>query len=122
MTKVALALLLVLPSFAVAQKTPVSVAGKWKVTSTMAGNESSSDCTFTQTGADLAGSCTGDQGTVKISGKVDGTTVSWSYSSDYNGTPLTVKYKGKYADGKISGESTVDPFDVSGEFTATATK
>ena len=121
MSKFAIYLLLVIAPLAVAQ-TQNSVTGKWKVASTIAGNESTSDCTFTQTGGDLAGTCTGDQGTVKITGKVEGTTVSWSYASDYNGTALTIKYKGKLADGKITGESIVDPFGVSGEFTATATK
>ena len=121
MTKLATALLLIIPTFAVAQ-TPTSLTGKWKVTSAIAGNESSSDCTFTQTGTDLAGSCAGDQGSVKITGKVDGASVSWSYTSDYNGTPLTITYKGKLADGKITGAATVDPFGVSGEFTATPDK
>ena len=121
MTKLIAALLLMIPTLAIAQ-TPTSIAGKWKVTSTIAGNESSLDCTFTQTGTDLAGSCIGEQGSVKVTGKVDGASVSWSYASDYNGTALTITYKGKLTDGKITGEAAVDPFGVTGEFTATLQK
>ena len=118
MTKLAVVILLFVAPLAVAQ-TPTSVAGKWKVTSTIAGNESILNCTFKQTGADLAGTCTGDQGDLKVTGKVDGATVTWSYKSDYNGTELNIKYSGKLANGKITGDATVDPFGVSGDFTAT---
>lgn len=121
MIKLATALLLVIPALSMAQS-PTSVSGKWKVTTSIGGNENSADCSFTQTGNDLSGTCTGDQGSVKITGKVDGVAVSWSYASDYNGTALTLTYKGKLADGKIAGEATVDPFGVSGEFTATPAK
>lgn len=112
-------LLLILAPLSLAQ-TAGSVTGKWKVSSAIAGNETTLDCTFTQTDAALTGTCTGDQGTMKIAGKVDGENVSWSYASDYNGTALTISYKGKLAAGKITGETTVDPFGVTGEFTATA--
>src|SRR5260370_21561599 len=119
--KLAAALLLFLPPLTVAQ-TQTSVDGKWKVVSTIAGNESTVDCTIKQTGADLSGTCTGQQGDVKITGKVDGATVTWSYTSEYNGTELSIKYSGKLADGKITGDATVDPFGVSGDFTATPEK
>jgi hypothetical protein len=123
MKKIAFPLLCALASIAGAQATSNGAfTGKWKVTSTIAGNESSADCTFTQSGNDISGSCVGEQGTVKITGKVDGAKVSWSYNSDYNGTALTLKYSGKLDAGKITGETTVDPFGVSGEFTATAVK
>ena len=118
MHRLAAVFLLAVPVFAGAQ-TPTSVAGKWKVTSSIGGTESTAKCTFTQTGTDLAGTCTGQQGDVKITGKVDGANVSWSYASDYNGTALVIKYVGKLSAGKITGESTVEPFSVSGDFTAT---
>ena len=121
MIKLAAALLLVVPSLALAQD-PNSISGKWKVTTSIGGNENSATCSFTQTGKDLTGTCAGDQGTMKITGKVDGSSVSWSYASDYNGTALTLTYKGKLADGKITGEATVDPFGVSGEFSAAPAK
>jgi hypothetical protein len=34
------------------------------------------------------------------------------------GTALTLNYKGTLAHGKIAGEVTVDPFGVTGDFTA----
>jgi hypothetical protein len=121
MIKFARSLLLLLAPLAVS-KDADPLSGKWTVTSSIAGNESKLDCTFTQTKSDLTGSCAGEQGAVKITGKVDGSKVSWSYASDYNGTALTITYKGKLDAGKITGETTVDPFGVSGEFTATPVK
>jgi len=122
MRKFAIALLLALAPSTFAQTAAPDVTGKWTVVSSIAGNESTSTCTFAQTGSDMSGSCVSEQGTVKITGKVEGTSVSWSYNSDYNGTALTLRYKGKLADGKITGEASVDPFGVSGDFTATPVK
>jgi hypothetical protein len=100
-----------------------SLSGKWKVHSTVAGNESDLECTFTQKDNDLSGTCTTDSGDKNITGKVDGAKISWSYDADYNGTPLTVKYSGTLdSDGKLAGGVHVDPFDVDGDFTATAPK
>ncbi|MGC2661197.1 MAG: hypothetical protein WA324_24865 [Bryobacteraceae bacterium] len=100
-----------------------SVAGKWRVHTSMAGNESDSDCTFVQKDADLTGTCTTDDGSVNITGKVDGKKVTWSYKSEYNGSPLTVNHEGTLtADNKISGTATVPEFSVDGDFMATQTK
>lgn len=121
MKKLVLSVVL-LSSFALAQSTTALLTGKWKVHNNVAGNESDSDCTFTQTVNDLTGSCTTDKDPVKISGKVDGKKVTWSYKSDYNGTPLTVTYTGTVDGDKITGEEAVDPFAVTGDFTAARTK
>ena len=121
MRKIALAFILLSP-VCFAQTASTSVAGKWKVHSSVAGNDSDAECTFSQTAADLAGSCTSDQGTSKLTGKVTGASVTWSYSSDYNGTTLTIKFTGNLKDGKISGEMSVDPFGVTGDFTAEPVK
>ena len=118
--------LIALLSFAVigsAQSNAPSLTGKWKVHASIAGNDSDSECTFAQTGTDLAGTCgIAEQGTVKIAGRVDGKKVTWSYNSEYNGTTLTMKYSGTVAADKITGEVTVDPYAVTGEFTATLSK
>ena len=95
---------------------------KWKLHQSIAGNDNDSECTFTQKDNDLTGSCTADQGTVTLAGKVDGKKVSWSYDSEYNGTPLTVKFTGTLDSDKITGEVEVDPFSVTGDFTATQVK
>ena len=121
MKKLAITIVLV-SSIAFAQTTATSLSGKWKVHSDVAGNESDSDCTFTQTGNDLAGTCSTDKDPVKITGKVDGKKVSWSYKSDYNGTPLTISLTGTIDGDKITGDENVDPFNVTGDFTATRSK
>lgn len=100
-----------------------SVAGKWHVHTSMAGNENDSACTFVQKDADLTGTCTTDQGSVNITGKVDGKKVTWSYKSEHDGTPLTVNHEGTLtADNKMTGTATVPEFSVDGDFTATQTK
>ena len=115
--------LIFISTFALAQSTDsVNLTGKWKVHTSMAGNDSDQDCNFTQKDNDLSGDCTSDQGVKKITGKIDGKTIKWAYSSEYNGTPLTVKYNGKFDSGKISGDAAVDEFGVSGDFSATQAK
>ena len=100
----------------------VGISGKWKVHQSIAGNDSDSECTLTQKDKDLTGSCTGGEKPVDITGNVDRTKVSWSYKADYNGTPLTVTYTGTLDSGKIIGDVNVDPFSVTGNFTATMEK
>jgi hypothetical protein len=117
--------MLMLASLGVAQTPDVSVAGKWSVHSSIAGNESDQACTFAQDGKALTGSCINadeNKTVVKITGSVDGTKVTWTYNSDYNGTALVVKYTGTLAAGKITGDANVDPFGVSGDFTAVMAK
>jgi len=100
-----------------------SVAGKWQVHTSIAGNDSDSTCTFTQKDSDLTGTCAGDQGGKDIRGKVDGKKISWSFKSEYNGSPLTVQYEGSLTtDDKITGTTTVPEYSVEGEFTATRAK
>lgn len=101
-----------------------TVTGKWKVHSSIAGNDSDADCTFIQKDNDLTGSCTTDTGEKSLTGKVDGTKVTFSYDSEYNGTPLTVKYSGTVdsAATKLSGSVSVEQFGVEGDFTATPVK
>jgi len=106
-------------AFAQAQDNSSSVTGKWKIHSSIAGNDSDASCTFTQTNSDLTGTCPSPNGDVKLTGKVDGKKIAWSYSMDYNGSPLTMKYEGTLDAGKIAGTVTVDPFGVSGDFSGT---
>jgi hypothetical protein len=124
MKKLALPLLLITAAaLAQAPASDAGLSGKWKLHQSIAGNDSDSECTFTQKDADLTGSCgAGDQGTVKLTGKVDGKKVSWSYKSEYNGSPLTMNYSGTLDSAKITGEVEVDPFSVTGDFTATQAK
>jgi hypothetical protein len=123
MKKIAALLLLACAvAFAHAQDSSSSVTGKWKVHSSIAGNESDSECTFTQKDNDLTGTCALEQINVKIAGKVDGKKVNWSYDTEYNGNPLTVKYNGTLDAGKITGDVLVVQYEVTGDFTATPSK
>lgn len=100
-----------------------SVAGKWHVHDSIAGNDSDTDCTFEQKDADLTGTCKVETGSAKITGKVDGKKVVWSYQSEYNGSPLTVKHEGTLnADNKITGTASVPDYSVDGDFSATQAK
>ena len=71
----------------------------------------------------LTGTCKGQEKDVEITGSLDGNKVSWKYESDYNGTPLTLIYTATLDDsGKISGSVEVQPFSVTGDFTASPAK
>jgi len=105
-------------AFANAQE-GLSITGSWKLHQSIAGNDSDSSCTFTQKDNALSGTCDSPQGSAKFSGTLDGKRITWSYASEYNGSPLTLKYDGTFDAGKITGTVTVDPFGVSGDFTAT---
>ena len=119
MKKIATVVLLA-SAFILAQaQSSSSITGTWKLHQSIAGNESDSVCTLKQSSVDLAGTCDAGMGSVKVTGKVDGKKVTWSYSAEMNGTSLTAKYEGTVTPGKIVGNVSVDPYGVSGDFTAT---
>jgi hypothetical protein len=100
-----------------------NLTGNWTVHQSVAGNESDGPCKFVQSENKLTGTCKGPEKDVDIKGSIDGNKVTWQFESEYNGTPLTVKFTGTVDDsGKITGTVDVDPFGVSGEFTATQAK
>jgi hypothetical protein len=113
---------LLIASSAFAAPAP-GLTGQWSVHNSIAGSESDQLCNFVQTDDKLGGSCKGDDKEVKITGTLDGKKVTWKYDSDYNGTPLTLTYTATLDDsGKIAGSVEVQPFGVTGEFTATQPK
>ena len=58
-----------------------------------------------------------------MTGTVDRSQVSWKYDVDYSGTSVTLIYTGTLDDsGKITGTIDVQPYGVSGDFTATPLK
>jgi hypothetical protein len=101
-----------------------SVGGKWKVHTSVAGNESDMLCTITEKDADLTGTCKADGPDGKLTGKVDGKKITWTYESEYNGSPVTSKYDGTLdsATNKITGTLTVVEYSVDGDFTAAPEK
>ena len=101
-----------------------AINGQWKIHNSIAGNESDQICTLTLTDATLSGSCKTEQGDAKVTGSLKDNKLSWQYNSDYNGSPLTLNYTATLGDtaDKIAGTVEVDPFGVSGDFTATPVK
>lgn len=100
-----------------------SVAGKWSVHTSIAGNESDMLCTFAVKDNEVTGTCSGQLGDNPITGKVDGAKVAWGIKSEYNGGPLTLNYQGTLdpASG-IRGTVTVVEYGVDGDFAATPAK
>jgi hypothetical protein len=109
-------------SSAIAAGAP-SLTGQWSVHNSISGSESDQECKFVQTDNKLAGSCKSNEKEVQVTGALDGNKVTWKYDSEYNGTPLTLTYTATLDDsGKIAGSVEVQPFGVSGDFTATLSK
>ena len=101
------------------------LSGQWSVHNSIAGNESDQTCKFVETDNKIAGTCKGENADkdVQVTGSVDGDKVTWKYDMDYNGSPLTLTYTATLDDsGKIAGSVEVDPFGVTGDFTATPEK
>lgn len=98
---------------------PPSVTGSWHVHLDVMGNESDAVCQFKQADTKLTGNCVTDQGSSAVTGTVEGTTLTWSYNSEYQGSPLTITYSATLGDlSKIAGSVDVEPFAVTGDFTA----
>jgi hypothetical protein len=98
-----------------------NLSGQWAIHNSIAGNESDQQCKFVQTETKLSGTCrnTETEKEVQIAGSIDGNKVTWKYNSEYNGNALTLTYTGTIDDsGKIAGSVNVDPFSVTGDFTA----
>lgn len=98
-----------------------SIPATWQIKGDVAGNPLDVKCTFVQTGATLGGSCDMAGTPVAITGEVKEGKITFQHGGDYNGEALTIVYAGTLASPtEIKGTVTVKPFDVSGEFTATA--
>jgi hypothetical protein len=101
-----------------------NLTGNWTIHNSIAGNESDQPCKFVLADNKLTGTCKSqDDKDVQITGSLDGNKLTWKYESDYNGTPLTLIYTATLDDsGKIAGSVEVQPFSVTGDFTATPVK
>ena len=100
------------------------LTGNWNIHTSIAGNESDQPCKFVFADNKLTGSCKGqDAKDVPIAGSLDGNKLTWKYESEFNGAPLIMIYTATLDDsGKISGTVDVQPFSVTGDFTATPIK
>ena len=115
-------LLLAGPTLAPAAEN-TSLAGQWKLHSSIAGYESDLECAFTQNNQDFAGTCKSSQTTVTVSGKLEDNKVTFQYKTTYEGQELTVVHAGTLeSPDKIAGTVDVQPMGVSGDFTANRSK
>lgn len=114
---IALAFLAAVPAIAAAPDT--TVAGTWAITGDIQGVDIAETCTIVQQDVVLTGSCDTPSGKYDLKGKLDGKTVSYSHGGKYQGSDFVITYTGKLADdGSIAGTMDVDPFSVTGNFTA----
>jgi hypothetical protein len=113
--------ILLVASSAFAADAP-NLTGRWSIHNSIAGNESDLECKFAQADNKITGSCKSDK-EVQITGSVDGKKVSWKYDTEFNGSPLTLTYTATFDDSKkITGKVEVQPYGVTGDFTATPLK
>jgi hypothetical protein len=99
------------------------LTGQWTLHNSIAGNESDEDCTFSQEDTKLAGDCKAAEQKVKVTGGIDGKKLTFKYDVEYQGTMLTLTYNATLDDpDNIAGTVDVQPYDVSGEFTAKRAK
>lgn len=100
-----------------------NLTGSWTLHNNIAGNESDQSCKFVLADNKLTGSCKSQEDKdLAVTGTIDGNKLTFKYESDYNGTPLTLSYTATLDDsGKVAGTVEVQPFGVSGDFTATPT-
>ena len=118
-TKLVIAPLLLFVTSAFGAGTP-KVAGQWKVHNSIAGNESDQDCTFALADNKITGNCTAEDRNMPVAGSIDGSKITWKLETEYDGNPLTLTYTATLDQSdKIAGAVDVQPYGVTGDFTAT---
>jgi hypothetical protein len=113
--------------FVVAISTPAAdaptIAGEWNIHQSIAGNENDENCSFTVAEGKIAGTCKVNEQTPKVTGTVDGKKLTWNFNVEYQGSTLTLTYTGSLDDAdKFTGSVDVQPYGVSGDFTAQRAK
>ncbi len=97
-----------------------TLAGTWKIEADVAGETHTGTCKIEQNLEKLTGNCKLEHGETALTGEVKGKHVTWSHKGEYNGEALTANYRGTVeSPTAIKGDLDVQPFDVSGTFTAT---
>jgi hypothetical protein len=114
-------LTLTLVSLLHAAPTADTLAGAWQIKGDVAGNPLNEVCTIKQTGTALSGTCTRETDAPQpLTGEVKDGKVTFKHGGDYQGQELTITYTGTLASPKeLKGTVDVQPFGVSGDFTAT---
>lgn len=116
-------MLLTLALAAAVQVAPAdTIPGSWRFTGDISGFALDQVCTFAQAGPALSGQCASGGGpAIDLLGEVkeDGT-FTFEHPGEYEGEPLTVAYTGKVESAQeMRGTILVQPFNVTGYFTAT---
>ena len=97
-----------------------SVSGTWRVTGDVQGNAVNELCTLKQAGTAVTGSCTAEGGQAyPVTGEVKDGRVTFRHGGEYQGQALTLTYSGMLAAKPLKGTIDVQPFGVTGDFTAT---
>jgi len=98
-----------------------SVSGTWVLKGEVAGNPLNTTCTLVVAEAKISGACKSAEGKDSpITGEVKEGKVIFEHGGDYNGQELKIIYTGTLPSAKeMKGTIEVQPFSVSGEFTAT---
>src|SRR5258707_8342712 len=98
-----------------------NLTGPWTIHNSIAGNENDQECKLVVTDNKISRSYNSQDKVLPVTGTVDGNKATWQFQSDYNGSPLTLIYKATLDDSnKIAGTVEVQPFGITGDFTATA--
>ena len=108
--------------FASSALAATDLTGQWTIHNSIAGNENDQVCKLAVADNKITGSCKSQDKDLPVTGTVDGNKVTWQFQSEYNGSPLTLIYKATLDDSnKIVGTVEVQPYGVTGDFTATPT-
>ena len=95
------------------------ITGTWSISGEVSGTQVTETCMLIQKDTALTGTCDTSTGKYATTGKIDGTTATFKHGGTYEGTDLTITYTGKVnADGSMTGTMDVDPFNVTGSFSA----
>lgn len=97
----------------------LDVSGTWSLSGDVQGTAVNETCRLVQTDVVLSGQCDTSTGKYDVKGKLDGRTATFTHGGNYQGSDLTITYTGKVAqDGTMTGTMDVDPFNVTGSFSA----
>lgn len=113
-------MLLTLAVATIMQVAPADTTSQtWQLQGDVSGFPINSTCTVRVVDTVLTGSCTSPEGAYDIVGSVKGENVTFSHDSDYEGQAISVIYTGTaQSETEVRGTIDVQPFDVSGYFTA----
>jgi hypothetical protein len=114
-----LALMMAVPAVAAAPAN-VDITGTWSLAAEVSGVSVAETCALTQsTDGKITGSCDTPTGKYDTTGTIADNTATLQHGGVYDGTKLVMTYTGKVgSDGAMTGTLDVDPFNVSGSFSA----